>query len=537
MVGSSNRDEPRPWSLDDVEPPWRGGPSILAHVRAHLTHDDRRLSAAGATLPDEVDDGGLRWVAGGLDGAFGHHVGGGRDRERAERLLDAVRDVLEDATAPKLAALYACVLDASTLGHVDAFLEALGAAEDLPFERLWELATWLAERAPDREAVKLGIAILGGFRAPDQTELLMDLGSHEEFTLFAAVALIQRKGEEAEQDLFTLAQRVHGWGRIQLVERLARTRDPEIKAWMLREGYANSVMNEYLAYTCATAGGLLEALAEPRVDDALLAGAGDIIQALIIGGPAESMDDYEDGAAVVEHYLRHLGPEPRRLPQLLVVGEIAEFLDTEGSWDARASRGWTPALRERLRARCRAIIERPHWPELVRAGLLAEEPASLWVADRAARILGIDTWSHHFERLASGRDAGWYEVMQTSDPARIDRVVALAEARLDLDAIGSGPAKELGLGPAWSQHSHLDFVVQGLAGFPGKGWRLLRAALRSPVVRNRNLALRALAAWGKGAWPEGVVEELERAAGVEPEDGVRERIGRVLAGGPFEDGE
>ena len=33
--------------------------------------------------------------------------------------------------------------------------------------------------------------------------------------------------------------------------------------------------------------------------------AGEIIQALIVGGPAEGIDDYEDARPVIESYLRH----------------------------------------------------------------------------------------------------------------------------------------------------------------------------------------------------------------------------------------
>jgi len=538
----------RAWNLDEVEPPWRGGVSILAHIRTHLT-EDGRLDAAGAKLPDERDDGGLRWVAGGFDGAFGHNGGGGGEAERAEAIVRALQDVLEDATEARLAAFYERILDGSAIGYIDPFLETLGTVEGLDVGRLWALARWLVERSPDREAVKLGIAILGGFSDPEQRELMMTLGTHEEFTLYAAVALRRREGAAAERDLFTLAQRVDGWGRIQLVERLARTSDPEIKAWMLRKGYANAVMNEYLAYTCATAGGLRDAIAESRIDEELLVGAGEIIEALISGGPAEDMDDYADGATVVEHYLRHLGAEPQELRQLVVVDRIRGFLDeevdedeeadegagAEDRWKAREARGWTPALREQLRARCRAIIELPHWPGLVSTSLHDEEPAALWVAYRVARILGIDTWDHSFERLTSGRGSDWYRVMQTDDPTRIDRVVALAEERLDLDAIASGPANELGFGPEWAQHSHLGFVVQDLTRFPGKGWRLIQVALRSPVTRNRNMALRVLSAWGRAAWPEDARAVLERAMQDEPEEAVGRAIARMLAGGRFEE--
>src|SRR5207248_2725531 len=120
---------------------------------------------------------------------------------------------------------------------------------------------------------------------PQDMEIFRTLGRHEEFTLFCAVGLANAC-DDGETQLWELAKHVDGWGRIHLVERLSKTENPEIKDWLLREGYKNSVMYEYLAYPCAVGGGLLAALEADEVDDDLLLSAAEIIQALITGGPA-----------------------------------------------------------------------------------------------------------------------------------------------------------------------------------------------------------------------------------------------------------
>jgi hypothetical protein len=126
--------------------------------------------------------------------------------------------------------------------------------------------------------------------------------------------------------------------------------------------------------------------------------------------------------------------------------------------------------------------------------------------------------------------------MQTDDPERIDRVITLAQERLPLEQIATGPADELGLGPEFEHHSALDFVLQDLDRFPGKGWLLVRAGLRSPVVRNRNMAVRALAAWGKEAWPEGAETLLRAALENEPRQDTRDHMRRALGTGVAPDG-
>ncbi len=522
------------WELGTAEYPWQGKASIYEHIKKHLLPGGR-LDTGGERLPDEKDDGGIKWVAGGLDGAFGHHGGGGSEKDRAKMLYRALSVALDHAAPAKLKKLYDHLLDGSVLDFIDPVLALIIEKQDLDAGRLHQLAVWLAEKSPDRGPVKFAIALVGVIPGSDHSDLLLTLGKHEEFTLYVAVALSNREGDEAEGKLFELAKSVEGWGRISTVERLAKTSDPTIKAWMLREGFRNRIMNEYLAYTCASAGGLRRELERASVDPALLRGAGDIIRALITGGPAENIDDYADGAIVVERYLQHLGDEPKELTQLLVVNHIDRFVSEEADWSAREKRGWTPALRTALREKTGAVKGLPHWQALIAAGLTSKDRVTFYEADEAAKALGIDSWNQHFTRLEAGADDGWFFVMRTDDPSRIDRVVALAEKRIPLDAIATGPAEEMGLGAPWANHGHLDFVLQDLRRFPGKGWSLIRAGIRSPVIRNRHMALRALSPWGIERWPSGAEGVLRATLADEPNTDVRDEIELLLAGKQIEE--
>ena len=114
---------------------------------------------------------------------------------------------------------------------------------------------WLAATATERGPVKLGIALLGVAGVGSAAGLLRTLGAHDEFTLYAAVAF-GNGVEDGESEIWSLATVVDGWGRIHCVERLRHTSDPAIRRWILRTGFRNSVMYEYLAYIAATTGGL-----------------------------------------------------------------------------------------------------------------------------------------------------------------------------------------------------------------------------------------------------------------------------------------
>jgi hypothetical protein len=263
----------------------------------------------------------------------------------ADAVIGALTSTLQTADQASVDKLYSVLNTSGALGYIDPLLEKLRARRDLQSERTHALASWLATRAADREPVKVGIALLGLFPQPADEDVLLTLGRHEEFTLFSAVALTNSLSN-SEPALWTLAKGVDGWGRIHVVERLTKTSNPEIKAWLIRDGYKNSVMYEYLAYKCAVGGDLAKELAKPEIDDGLFEGAGEILSALIAGqgGPAEGIDDYENAATAVESYLHQAQRRAQTLKHLLAVEGIKNFLGENDGWDERAEKTWTPAV-------------------------------------------------------------------------------------------------------------------------------------------------------------------------------------------------
>lgn len=517
------------WEPPRSTPPWGDRPSIYEHIVAHIEPGLAGLTEGGETLPDEGEvfqEGGLRWVAGGLDGAFGH-AGGGSEKDAASEIATAIRKSLRRPTARNITQLYAGLKAQSTLDYIDLVIEELSNGTAVDPDRLHGLALWLATSAADREPVKVALALLGILQGTDDGAVILTLGRHEEFTLYSAVAITNIM-REPERTLWDLGKHVDGWGRIQVVERLAETKDPQIKSWLLREGYRNSVMYEYLAYTCAVAGELDVALQADTIDRELLVSVGEIIQALIAGGPAEGIDDYQHAAGVIARYLVQVRGSAETLEEFLVLKNIERFLGEEADWDGRAG-GWTDTERRRLLAQVEAMVGDPKWRDLARQGLASIDDARFSTAAQAARALDIDPWEHHFARTEQGK-SDWYYVMQTDDVARVRQVIDLAERSLPLDAIASGPSDALGLGPEFRAHSALEFVLQDLRRFPGEGWTLIRTGMQSPVVRGRHMAIRALQEWVPDAWPPGSRAQIEAFRTAEPDDEVRVAFDALLSG-------
>ncbi len=465
----------------------------------------------------------MRWAAGALDGVMGHHAGSGD----AEVELGHVLALLADTrgrwrrTAARNA-LYDELRDGRVLAFIDELLDRIEDA------RVYhDLAAWLVRQGQHREPVKFGMALLGKAATAEDLDVLRVLGRHEELTLYAAVALA-RQSDDPEAELWRLAQGVDGWGRIQIVERLAGTERPEIRDWLLRSGFRNSVMDEYTAYTAATTGDLVAALEGP-VDDELLAGAVGILRALLAGGPAQDIADYAEGPRALRMVLERVRAHPTTPEQGLLARDVVRLLDSAGDPEHDPVSHWTPDARSGLLSLAREVLAHPTWPGVVEAGLATKE--TFWMAEDLAQHVGVDAFPAILERLRSDPfDVCWWQAMRRTDETRLQDLLAIADAHFDRSELGTGPALELGLGPMYRRHSALETLVTGLARFHGSGWPHVRTALASPVVRTRNMALRTLAAWGEEEWPEEVRPALAEALAAEPDDDVRQRIERVLAG-------
>ena len=495
--------------------------SIYEHVRAHV-NEDGKLDEGGIALPDEkeVMAGELRWAPGAMDGAFGHHGGGGSADQKATEAAGRWAKAARRSSKRNLSRLYDAVSSDDVLGFIDPMIEQLGGM-GLDRARVHEIARWLATTAQDRGAVKVGIAVLGATGLGPDVEVVRTLGLHEEFTLFCAVALANG-ADDPEAELWQLARRVDGWGRIHCVERLSATGNHEIQEWILREGFRNAVMYEYLAYIAATTGRLLEALRRSDVDRELLTAAGEILSALVMGGPAQDLDDYDEGADAVEAYLIAIRDRAETLDDLLTVDSLHTFLQRDDGWEERAQRGWTATRRQAFEDACAEIVRRDHWRSLIEDGLRSEDPVQFGRANDAARRQGIDTFDVHVRRIrAEPLGHGWFDAWNQADHDRALLLVQLARTLLPLDEIATGPGDALGLGPGWQPHQALDWTLQSLRDHPGVGGDLLVVGLQSPVIRNRNMALAALQQWPREAWPERSRDLIATIAASDPNEQTR----------------
>lgn len=521
----------KPIDFDSIVPPWdRERTSIYSCIKAHIVPGGIHLDSDRVILPDEEivsAAAGYSWIAGGRDGCGVYKYGDDACDQAAHDTVDRLQAFLRSGTQNDLVEFYKHMAADYILEYINELVAEMGRRGLLEDKSLRALCMWLAKKAPDREPVKFALALLAFCAQEGDLELFCELGVHEELTYFCAVSM-QHCMENSEECIWQFAKMLHGWGRIQAINCLYETSNPEIKKWLLTEGYKNRIAYEQTAYICATVGELLAALSEPRPDELILIGASEIIAALINGGPAEDIESYVEAPQAVHKLMLHLEHADINLSQFLAVVVIKEYVSALDISAGGSAAAWQK-VKDPILAACDAILQNPDWKHKVEVMLQREDDPDFNNVLAAASFLDVDTWELLFERVRAGKPY-WFHIMKTKDASRIMRVVQFAEETLPLEKIASGPGDELGLSQEFEDRQTLDIVVQGLRHWPGYGTKLIRAALQSPVVRNRNMALYALQEWRREHWEDGIDEQLRELLNQEPNADTAELISTVLAG-------
>ena len=516
-------------------------PSVYEHIRAHLTDDG--LSEEGQTLPDEEEiaaesETDLRWAPGALEGAFSRHASPEDDERFVADVHTALVELADRPGGRSRARARGAFRRAEPRTHVDAVLERLQACPPRNLDRLYTEVRAIAAESGRREEVKFALAVLGVFGQQEDAELLRTFARHEEFTLYAAIALANIVSDPVAEWL-ELARHVDGWGRIELVELLVREPRSDACAWLLRGGFRNNVMYGYTAQLVAEHCDLAGTL--ERADDGeLIAGARDILSTLADdawGGPAGGMLDYNDGLPATERYLELV--EPRTLDDFLALDSLRSFIEDDVSWAGaderdeleakRSDLGWTNDAREALADRCRQILESPLWRDLVQSELVDEHDELPWQAIQVGRRLGIpvrDFLLKHIERNPAESSA-WFNLVHQADNEALDAALALARRLYDFDDLAEGPGHELHRDGIFEV---AEWLLQELVEHPGAGWEVIRPALQSPVVRNRHFALRCLSRWPAELLTDEHREAVAKVAEGDPDEEVRIDARRVLSG-------
>lgn len=513
---------------------WKTDNSILKFLSSKL-NDKGSLLESSNDLPDELmEDGNIKFAAGLVDAMFGADDSADSKKRIAE-LSKHFRKIAKVGDKSAEQEFYQLITEnINVIGIIDLFLQTI-VDESLPVQPyLFKFAKDLATQTDKRNSVKFGIAILGLCQDKSVLNDIKILGLHDEFTVYSSVAIINLSSN-VEEDLWELAKKVDGWGKIQLVDRLSKLELSEpIKDWLIEEGYKNNIMYEYLAYTCAVNGELHKKLVNEEVKLQIFKSAAEIIDALIVEhSPAEDITVYSFAAQVIQDFIRHTKTQSIDISNFNVLNKIKDFLiDLQKDIGEQAKNGWNDDVISNCIIDIIEIINSRDWKTLAYEGLKSNNNVIYWNAKQAAEKLEIDLWETVWSKLQVKPvdSSSWHDVIQYGKPENSDQIINFALRYLPFDELSTGPKDTNGFGDDYNKHASLECVTTFLGNYPQKGEKIILASLKSPVTRNRNAAVNVLDKWKRQHWSSEIEKEIQLLQDIEPNIDTKENIGRLLSG-------
>ena len=302
--------------------------SIYQQITGHISDG---VLDSGFSLPDEKTDGSsLRFAPGAFDGMCIYHMGRGElDADAAKQMAVALKTAADGDYSKADTLFYEWTKEHRTVRYFDDLQKyVLDHAQRLDPGNVHRVALSMVLHSGYVECVKAGLVLLDLFGEPEEDikEIIRRLGLYDEFTVFSVWNM--RKWKNGNPEIFSLAQKTHGWGHIHAVERLKPETD-EIRHWLLTEGTVNDIANEYLSLTCWQKSGAEEVLfGHPTTDE--YKGIITLIEGLLNEGPVPGISELENTESIL---LRFLELVPEYSPGIDEYETILSILEWEEDED------------------------------------------------------------------------------------------------------------------------------------------------------------------------------------------------------------
>ncbi|WP_329378502.1 hypothetical protein OG625_10115 [Streptomyces sp. NBC_01351] len=340
-------------------------------LRLHRASPDRPFAREGQPYPDESVHRGRDSPEAPADRSL---IG-----EDVARVLDA--HFARAAAEPRELAFsfHKLCLPSHRNEHIAA------AARRADLDRVLRTGRWLVRNGIDSCAVTVGLALLAEVGTTDDIPFIQMIGLlSAPFGPLAVEALERLPG--AAESLLWYAERVTGWGRVDVVHALSSRDEPQVRAWLLRRSCDGDFLNSYFAGQVAVHVGLHEELGGLDTDAELVDHIGRILYLMhSCDGRGLTLADYPHAAAVLEAHARHVGPLGPTAQRFVTCTLLALQLTTKSPQAAGCTEEQHGALRETYTA----LLDRDAWIRTAREALAEEDETMLWLARYHGAELGL----------------------------------------------------------------------------------------------------------------------------------------------------
>lgn len=277
----------------------------------------------GFSLPPLEDEKLAKFADGAIDGIFIYHTEHQPMSHEAKdvmvRAMKAVGKGDRDEAKKLFEELGTKARAVSIIDDLQQYI--IEHKSSLSADSVVKFALYTLYNTKDRESMKFALSMLELVRVDDDNlkDMLRIIGLSDEFTLF--VIFIMQQWENANEEIFRLAKKTKGWGRIHAIERLIPD-TPEIRDWLLREGVLNNVLPAYSAINCWEGSEAENLLFAPELSKEDFSAITALIAALLDEGPCPGISEIEKGDEAIKAYLRRA----KEMPSECIDGSVLDSI-------------------------------------------------------------------------------------------------------------------------------------------------------------------------------------------------------------------
>ena len=482
------------------------------------------------------DPNGVPWADGAMDGVYIYHtVVNEEDIEPLKNIIFQISEGKFEEAQNNLENL-----DFFMVSRRDPLLNwIIQEQKQININNLCEFTISQLSTSKNIEVIKFCLCVLEIIKLEtekDTIEKVKILALSDEFTLYCLNILKNLKN--SNEEIFEIAKKVKGWGRIYSVKYLKVTND-EIKEWILEEGCHNYIIPAYTAYTCAKKINLVEILNEDKISNKKFNDISYLMNALLDEEAITGISNLEDRELLIERYLEKAKTLASTEEDYYAVITLKEYIKNNKE------------INNELIKICDEILNsentRNNVKELLKEGY----------GYNIAKYLGIDIDKYILEYLQDNPLKNPYIVFNISERENMKKLVSLIEKKLTLEKLEGAPTdKFYSKNEKNKEYIFLDTIIKKLGNFGrtegkfvvsvypvdptasmdepenfiGIGENLIICALNSPYVDIRYGAVNTLESWKEKGYilSNEIIENMKNLEKLEVDEELKIKLNELL---------
>ena len=456
------------------------------------------------------DPNGVPWADGAMDGVYIYHtVGNEEDIEPLKNIVFQISEGKFEEAETNLDKL-----DFSMVSRTNSLLSwIIQEQKQINLNNLYEFASSRLVTTKNMEVIKFCLSVLAIMNVETDAETIEKvkiLALSDEFTLYCLNIFV--KLENSNEEIFEIAKKVKGWGRVHSIGYLEVTND-EIKEWILEEGCHNDVLPAYTTYTCAKKINLVEILNEDKISNKKFNDISYLMNALLDESAITGMSALEDRELLIERYLEKAKTLASAEEDYYAIITLKEYIKNNKE------------INNELIKICDEILNSEKTRNIVKE-LLKEG-----YGYNIAKYLGIDIDKYILEYLQDNPLKNPYIIFNISERENMEKLVSLIEKKLTLEKLKGLPTNKFNQRTAKDKEfTFLDTIIRNLGNYIGIGENLIICALNSPYVDIRYGAVNTLESWKEKGYilSNEIIENIKKLEKLEVDEELKIKLNELL---------